>query len=113
MPVFFLDGYKPDILARKQTPDLKKKYTFVVEIERKNHPAMTYDEKFKRIEKVFARLDLKKYGFSEHTKVLIVWNNRSFNPYWRPQEFEEYTEQIENPERQFEILVKISRNLPH
>ena len=90
-----LDGYKPDILVKMTSPDLSKKYDFIVEIERKDHPGRTLEEKIKRIEKVLARLNFKKYGLSDKVKVLIVWNNRSFNPYWRPQEYERVSESIE------------------
>lgn len=107
-----IDGYRPDILVRMSTPDLKKKYTFIVEIERKQHPGRTYEEKIKKIEKVLAKLNYRKYGLTDHTKVLIVWNNMSFNPFWRPQEYGNFKGQKEVLERHFELLLEICKNLP-
>ena len=106
--------YRPDILVRMQTSDLKKKYTFIVEIERKKYPARTYKEKILRIEKIFAKLNFKKYGLSEQTKVLIVWNNLSFNPYWRPLEYKEplIAENKRVLQKQFDNLLSHCQKLP-
>jgi hypothetical protein len=77
--------YTPDIIVTLKTPDFSKAYQFIVEIERFREPSRVKSEKIDLIETL---KPWQHYRLSFYTKALIVYTHRSFNPFWRPQQYD-------------------------
>lgn len=102
-----IDGIKMDIFISMKTPDEKKQYSYIIEVERKREAGRTYNEKIKRYEKL-------KFGGKDKTRILIVWSSTSYNNYWRPQEYglPDVINRLSFQNNQFEYLLSLSKNLP-
>lgn len=102
-----IDDIRSDIYISMKTPDEKKEYHYIVEVERKREAGRTYNEKIKRYENL-------KFGSKDKTRILIVWTNTSYDNYWRPQEYglPDVINKLSFQNIQFEYLLSLSKNLP-
>jgi len=102
-----IDDIKSDIFISMKTPDEKKRYNYIVEVERKREVGRTYNEKIVRYEKL-------KFDRKDKTRILIVWSSVNYDNYWRPQEYElpDVKYKLAFQKRQFEHLLALSKNLP-
>jgi len=106
------EGVKPDIVVRMMNHLTGEYYSFMVEIERKKYPARIL-EKVKSYERMFKVIDYRKNKLSGKTKLLMVFNNLRFSPFWRPMDYEnqEVKKIIKMVESQFSQVLQHGKNL--
>ena len=98
-----LGGLKPDILVRAKHINNSKEFTFLVEIERKKEMTRIYRDKITRYNKFIKNGLFEKNKLSPKTKVLFVCSNLRYDPYLRPQQYNqpEVKEQLGTLYKQF------------
>jgi hypothetical protein len=108
-----IDSIRPDLTIRMKNPNTNKKYIFLLEIERKKSPDRVISEKLNNYEKVFSGLNFRKYGLNAPVKVLIVYASLDYNPFLRPQEYEQHRYIIEKQKKYIHNLAKNCRVPEH
>ena len=105
-------GVRPDIIIRMTNNVTGGFYSFIVEVERKKYPARIM-EKIEKYKEVFDDIDFEKNNLSPKTKLLIVFNNLRFSPFWRPTDYQdpEVKRIITMVNSQFNQVLQLSRDL--
>ncbi len=108
------EGIRPDMIIRMKHKANFKKYIFLVEVERKKDPSRLAKGKFYLYEKVFSRLNFKKYSFNAPLTVLFIYANHDYNCFCRPQEYHRphVMPEISKLNKQLLHLLKLSSGLP-
>ncbi len=99
----------------KIIPDLvvslegEKKYTFLVEVERKKSADRTVREKLLK----YNGFNFERYGLTGMTKVLVLFSTFEYNALLRPMEYKKAEARIERINKQVQNLIRLSKDLPN
>lgn len=84
-----LGGLRPDILVRAKNIHDFREFTFLVEVERKKELTRSKRDKISHYNSHIKEGLFEKNNLSPQTKVLFVLSNRIYDPYIRPQNYNE------------------------